>query len=82
MPFLNFFWTDDAVEHIAEHGILEEDFEQVVCRPDSRGFSRSSRAASRVGLYGRRSLHHGGVRGTGTKLTVRPVTAYEVPEPR
>ena len=30
------------VKPIAEHGITQEDFEQVVCHPGSKGFSRSS----------------------------------------
>ena len=76
MPFLNFFWTDDSVEHIAEHGVSQEDFEHVVCHPSSKGFSRSSRLPAIGGRY------IVAVYEELDEMTVLPVTAYEVPEPR
>jgi hypothetical protein len=42
MPYYDFLWTDDIVKHVAEHGITQDDFESVVCRPESKGWSRSS----------------------------------------
>jgi hypothetical protein len=38
----DFIWTDEIVEHVAEHGLSQGDFERVVCNPDRRGISRSS----------------------------------------
>jgi hypothetical protein len=29
MPFFIFHWTDEIVEHLAEHGITPEDFQEV-----------------------------------------------------
>ena len=34
MPFYLFIWNDEIEEHIAEHGITPEEFEEVVCDPD------------------------------------------------
>lgn len=81
MPFLNFFWTDDSVDHIAEHGISQEDFEHVVCHPTSKGFSRSSRLPAAWGhtADGRYIVV---IYEELDEMTVLPVTAYEVPEPR
>ena len=33
MPYFDFFWTDEIIEHLAEHGVTREDFERVVQRP-------------------------------------------------
>ena len=81
MLFLDFFWTNDAVEHIAEHGISQEDFEHVVCYPTSKGFSRSSRLPAVWG-YTADSRYIVAVYEELDEMTVLPVTAYEVPEPR
>ncbi len=37
MAYLDFLWTDEIVAQIAEHGVSQDDFEQVVCHPYSRG---------------------------------------------
>ena len=42
MPYYDFFWTDQNVEHIAQHGITQADFEYVVCNPARQGSSQSS----------------------------------------
>lgn len=42
MPFYEFQWTDEIVEHIQRHDISQEDFETVVCNPYNKGFSRST----------------------------------------
>jgi hypothetical protein len=42
MAFYDFIWTDEIVEHLADHGISQDDFERVVCNPGSKGLSRSS----------------------------------------
>jgi 3-oxoacyl-[acyl-carrier-protein] synthase III len=42
MAHVEFVWTDDAVKHLAEHGISQDDFEYVVCHPASKGLSRST----------------------------------------
>jgi hypothetical protein len=80
MPFLDFLWTDEAVEHIAEHGISQEDFETVVCRPLRKGYSRSSRLPAAWG-YTDDGRYIMAVYQELDDLTVLPVTAYEVAEP-
>ena len=77
MPFYFFIWTEQSIAKIAEHGVTAEEFQEVVCQPDSTDFSRSS---GRPIATGRTS--------TGKTLccvyelidddTVDPVTAYEV----
>ncbi len=42
MPQFEFLWTDEILEHLAEHGIGREEFEHVVRYPYSQGTSRSS----------------------------------------
>ena len=42
MAWFVFVWSDDIIEHIAEHGITPEDFEAVVLNPVRQGTSRSS----------------------------------------
>ncbi len=42
MPAFDFIWSDDIIEHLAEHGVSQDDFEYVVCQPTSKGYSRSS----------------------------------------
>ena len=42
MPYFDFVWTDEIVDHLAEHDVSVEDFEHVVRYPDRLGISRSS----------------------------------------
>jgi hypothetical protein len=81
MAFFNFLWTDEIVEHIAEHGIDQDDFESVVNKPVSRGFSRSSGLPAAWG-YTKDGRYIMAVYEKIDDLTVLPVTAFEVPEPR
>ena len=74
MPFLNFQWTDTAIEHIAEHGVSQEDFEEVVCNPYSKGFSRSSRLPAAWG-YTADGRYIMAVYDELDELTVLPVMA-------
>ncbi len=81
MPYYEFVWTDEIVRHLAEHGISQDDFERVVCNPSSRGFSRSSGLPTAWGhtMDGRYIM---AVYEELDQVTVLPVTAYEVREPR
>lgn len=80
MPYFDFVWTDDIVAHLAEHGISQDDFERVVCRPTSKGTSHASGLPAAWGytLDGRYIL---AVYDPLDPCTILPVTAYEVPEP-
>ncbi len=81
MPFLDFLWVDETVEHHVEHGVSQDDFERVVCYPASKGWSRSSGLPCAWGNTddGRYLI---AVNEEIDVMTVLPVTAYEVPEPR
>lgn len=81
MPYYEFLWTDDNIEHVGQHGISQEDFEHVVCNPSSKGYSRSSELPAAWGytLDGRYIL---AVYEELDDVTLLPVTAYEVTEPR
>lgn len=76
----DFLWTDEIIEHLAQHGVSQDDFERVVCNPVSRGLSRSSGLPAVWGYTddGRYVIAiYEGI----DDVTILPVTAYEVPEP-
>jgi hypothetical protein len=81
MPYYGFVWTDAIVRHLAEHGISQDDFEGVVCSPSSKGYSRSSGLPAAWGCT-RDGRYIMAVYEELDQVTVLPVTAYEVPEPR
>lgn len=81
MPYFDFFWTDDIVAHIAEHGITPEEFEAVVMRPGDVRRSRSSDLPAAFG-YTEDGRYIIAIYDFIDEVTVLPVTAYEVPEPR
>ena len=81
MPYFEFLWTEESVRHIEEHGVSQADFEAVVMHSRNRGLSRRSMLPVAWGytLDGRYILS---VYEHVDDVIVRPVTAYEVPEPR
>ena len=80
MDYLDFIWTDDRIEHLAQNGITHDDFEHVMCNPIRNGFSRSSGRPAVWGntLDGRYII---AVYEKIDDITVFPITAYEVSEP-
>jgi hypothetical protein len=42
MPYFEFLWTDENIDHVGEHGVTPEEFEYVVTHPERRDVSRSS----------------------------------------
>jgi hypothetical protein len=80
LPYFDFIWTDENIEHLAEHGVSPEDFEHVVSHPERKGFSRSTKLPAAWGHTpdGRYII---AVYELIDAMTVLPVTAYEVPEP-
>ena len=81
MPYYEFLWNEELVDHISEHGISQDDFEHVVCSPSSKGFSRSSGLPAAWG-YTADGRYIMVVFEELDNVTLLPVTAYEVPEPR
>lgn len=81
MPYFHFFWTDEIIEHLAEHGITPKDFEKVVSSPFTTGTSDSSGLPAAFG-YTEDGRYIIAVHDFVDDMTILPVTAYEVPEPR
>lgn len=79
MPYFHFFWTDDIVSHIGEHGITQDDFEYVLCNPSRTGFSRSSGLPAAWG-YTADGRYVIAIYEKLDDVSVLPVTAYEVAE--
>ncbi len=80
MAYFNFLWTDEIVEHVAEHDLTQEDFEHVVSNPIRRRFSRSSGLPAAWG-YTKDGRYIIAIYEEVDEMTILPVTAYEVPEP-
>jgi hypothetical protein len=80
MGYIQFLWTDEIAEHVAENGVSQDDFEHVFCHPVRRGFSRSSGLPAVWG-YAADGRYLIAVYEEIDEVTILPVTAYEVPEP-
>jgi hypothetical protein len=81
MPYYDFLWTDEIIAHLAEHDIEPRDFEKVVMNPVDVDQSESSGNPAAFG-YTRDGRFIIAVFEYLDELTILPVTAYEVPEPR
>jgi hypothetical protein len=81
MAYFEFLWTDESIEHIAEHGVSPEDFEYVFCNPSSQGYSRASGLPAVWG-YTPDGRYLMAVYEELDEMTILPVTAYEAPEPQ
>jgi hypothetical protein len=76
-----FIWPEETVEHLAEHDLTPEGFEEVVSDPVAVTRSRSSDLESAFG-YTADGRYIMAVYRMLDFMTVEPVTAYEVPEPK
>jgi len=89
MAYVHVVWDmeddpDGNVQHILEHGFTMDDVDEVLL--DSESITTESRSSGRPITFGYTSSgryiavvwEH----ITDDPLTMRPVTAYEVPEPR
>jgi hypothetical protein len=81
MALYYFIWAQETVEHLAAHDLTPDDFEAVVSHPESGGTSRSSGQYAAFG-YTADGRYIMAVYKKLDFVTVEPVTAYEVPEPR
>jgi hypothetical protein len=81
MPYYFFLWTDEIIAHLAEHDITPEDFEKIVSKPIKQDFSHSSGSPAAFG-YTEDGRYVIAVFDYLDDMTVLPMTAYEVPEPR
>jgi hypothetical protein len=81
MPYFDFVWTEEIIAHLADHDVSPDDFEQVVTKPERTGRSRSSGDPAAWG-YTKDGRYIIAVYQKIDFVTVVPVTAYEVSEPR
>ncbi len=78
MPYYEFIWNDEIVDHLAEHDVSPEQFEDVVSHPESTDISYSTGAPCAFGETddGRHVICIYDLEADG--ITVIPRTAYEV----
>ena len=82
MPWYDIFWTDQAVDHLAAHGVSQEDFEWVASGPDSDDWSRSRPDRRIAWGYTEDGRYIACVyEPLDDRVTIIPVTAYETQEP-
>jgi uncharacterized DUF497 family protein len=80
VPWFQYIWSEEAVEHLAEHGISQDDFEFVMEHPISKTTSDSSGRPLVFG-YTSDGRHIAAIfELLDDGITVVPVTCYEVPE--
>lgn len=79
MAFKIFLWNDELVDHLAQHDLTTEDFEDVVSNPDELTRSRSTGRRAAIGYTadGRKIIC---VFDEVDDLYVEPFTAYEIDE--
>jgi hypothetical protein len=77
VPFYSFIWNDQIEEHLAQHDVIPDEFEEVVCDPDEVDQSQSS---DRRIAFGESSngKYLACIYELLDDATVLPVTAYEV----
>lgn len=78
MPIFDFLWYDENEEHVAEHGVTKEEFEEVAQWGQRREVSRQS---GHPIVFGRSTGKYiACVVEELDELLILPVTAYEVGE--
>jgi hypothetical protein len=79
MPHYFFIWTQEIIDHLSEHDVTPEEFEEVVSNPNNEDVSRSTGNPLAFGFTseGRRLCC---VFKRLDEDTIEPVTAYEVGE--
>ena len=67
MPYYFFLWTPEIIDHLAEHDVTPEEFEEIVSDPDSEDRSRST---ENLVVFGSTSAGRcSSIMTPGTKLT-------------
>jgi uncharacterized DUF497 family protein len=77
MPWYLFLWDEGTENHLAQHGVTPEEFEEVVCNPDSVGESRTTGRPIAFG-YTSSGKYLACVYEMADQDTVVPFTAFEV----
>jgi hypothetical protein len=81
MAYYFYAWTDDIIEHLAEHDLTPTDFEHVLNNSIEKGKSDSSGRPAAWG-YTEDGRFIIAVYRKLDDVTILPVTAYDVPEKR
>jgi hypothetical protein len=77
MPYYFFIWTQDVIDHLAEHDVSSEEFEAIVSNPYCEDVSRSTGNPVAFGSTSDgRLLCCVFKRPDGD--TIEPITAYDV----
>lgn len=78
MPYFEFMWTDEIIDHLADHDVTPDDFEDVVSDPEATDISEGSGSECAFGetADGRFIFCAYDVLEDG--ITLIPRTAYEV----
>ena len=79
MPYYFFVWTQDVIDHLAEHGVTPEEFEQIVSAPYSEDVSRVTGNPIAFGTTPEGRLLCCVFKRLDID-TIEPVTAYDVGE--
>lgn len=79
MPYFHFLWTPDIEDHVAQHGITVEEFEEAVMNPLSTTVSESTGLPACFAWTATGKFIFC-VYEELNDLLVIPVTAYEVEE--
>jgi hypothetical protein len=74
-----FIWTQEIIDHLLEHDVTTEEFEQIVSNPESEDVSRSTSNPLAFG-YTADGRHLCCIFKRLDQDTIEPVTAYEVGE--
>jgi hypothetical protein len=79
LPWYQYIWSEETIDHLDQHGISPEDFEYVVAHAKTKLKSRSS------GLPGVKGFTEDGrliiaIFEKVDEVTIVPVTAYEIAE--
>lgn len=79
MPFYLFLWDHETLEHLAEHGVTPDEFQQVVCGAECVTKSKSTNRPVTIGctLAGRLLVC---VYEFVDRETILPITAFEPSE--
>jgi uncharacterized DUF497 family protein len=79
MPFFFFIWDEENERHLAEHGITPDEFEEVVCDPDSIDQSRTTARPIAFGMTST-GRYLGCVYELLDADTIYAITAYKAEE--
>ena len=79
MPFYFFMWTHEIIDHLAQHDVTPEEFEEVVSDPEWEDLSRSTGNPIAFGATSQGRYLCCVFRRLDTD-TIEPVTAHDVGE--